>query len=99
MRDQEPLLVAFGEELRRLREASGLTQEALAQAAGLSRRTLVALEAGQANPTLLKLLGLARALHVSPGRLADALLDADNPTAAEAAGQPSHAGQAQTPGL
>ena len=38
---------SFGARLRRLREASGLTQEALAQRAGLSTNAISALERGE----------------------------------------------------
>lgn len=48
-----------------LRHRRGLSQRALAQAAGLPRSTLGQLESGQANPTLLVLGQLARALQVS----------------------------------
>lgn len=41
-----------------------LTQEVVYLAAGLDRRTLQAIEAGHANPTLATLLRLARVLDV-----------------------------------
>jgi transcriptional regulator with XRE-family HTH domain len=50
--------------IRRLRAAAGLSQEALAQKAGLSRRMLVNLEGGDTNISLAKLATLARALGV-----------------------------------
>lgn len=76
MPNKELILATFGSELRRLREARGLTQDALADAAGLSRRFVVSLEAGTANPSLLRLLALSHALGVTPGRLTDSLLEA-----------------------
>jgi transcriptional regulator with XRE-family HTH domain len=79
MEESHPVLAAFGAELRRFRENAELTQAALADAAGISRRTLVAIEAGQANPTLLKLLSIARALDLTPGQLTDTLLSVEHP--------------------
>ncbi|MDQ5898241.1 MAG: hypothetical protein QG612_2327, partial [Pseudomonadota bacterium] len=57
-----PVLAHVGANLRRLRAAAGLSQAALAAAADLSRRTLVGLEAGEANLSLAGLDRLARAL-------------------------------------
>ncbi|MGR6805929.1 helix-turn-helix domain-containing protein [Sphaerotilus natans] len=57
-----PVLAHVGANLRRLRTAAGLSQAALAAAADLSRRTLVGLEAGEANLSLAGLDRLARAL-------------------------------------
>ncbi|ANH08834.1 helix-turn-helix domain-containing protein [Shinella sp. HZN7] len=48
--------------LRRLRLAAGLSQTALAEASGLSRRMIVALEAGEANISLSSLDRLAAAM-------------------------------------
>jgi DNA-binding XRE family transcriptional regulator len=52
--------------LKRLRKERGLTQQALARAAGLSRVHLARLEAGTSFPTLETVLALARALRVPP---------------------------------
>jgi transcriptional regulator with XRE-family HTH domain len=57
-----PVLAHVGANLRRLRAAAGLSQTALAAAADLSRRTIVGLEAGEANISLASLDRLARAL-------------------------------------
>jgi transcriptional regulator with XRE-family HTH domain len=56
------VLVHVGENLRRLRQAAGLSQTALAQAADVSRRTIINLEAGEANIGLSGLDRLADAL-------------------------------------
>lgn len=48
--------------LRRLRDGQGLSQQALADAAGVSRRTIAGLEAGDANISLAKLSLIATAL-------------------------------------
>jgi len=51
--------------LRRLREARGLSQRAIAQLSGIPRPTWGSLEAGSANPTLAVLSRAAAALQVS----------------------------------
>jgi transcriptional regulator with XRE-family HTH domain len=56
------VLVHVGENLRRLRQAAGLSQTALAEASGISRRTIINLEAGEANISLSGLDRLADAL-------------------------------------
>ena len=50
--------------LRRLRQATGLSQAALAQASGISRRMIVAVEGGDANISLSSLDKLAAAMGV-----------------------------------
>jgi non-specific serine/threonine protein kinase len=57
---------AFGALLRGHRRAAGLTQEALAERAGLSRRGLQHLEAGDARPYPATLDALAAALALGP---------------------------------
>ena len=58
-----------GANVRRLRNAKGLSQEALAHEAGMSMRYLAGLERGEENPSLLFLVKLADALGVGPGQL------------------------------
>ena len=53
---------AIGVNIRRLRESDGLTQQALAQAAGIGRVTLVRIEKGEQSPRYDTLVFLARAL-------------------------------------
>ncbi len=50
--------------LRRLRQAAGLSQVALAEASGISRRMIIAVEAGDANISLSSLDKLAVAMGV-----------------------------------
>lgn len=50
--------------LRSLRQAAGLSQVALADASGISRRTIIAVEAGDANISLSSLDKLAAAMGV-----------------------------------
>lgn len=65
------LQIALGRRVRSLRQAQGLSLQRLAEQAGLSRRFLVEIEAGRANPSLLKLAALAQALHTDLSRLCD----------------------------
>ncbi len=55
---------ALAENLKRLREAGGLSQQALAELSGVPRPTVAHLESGAANPTLAVVTKLARALGV-----------------------------------
>ena len=59
----------FGSNLRTLREAQALTQEALAALAGLDRSYVGGVERGERNPTLTAIARLARALQVPPSSL------------------------------
>lgn len=70
--------------LKAMRLAAGLSQEALARASGVSRRMLVSLEAGEANVSFVTLDHLARALGVSFAELIrpPAPLRGDEPTLA-----------------
>lgn len=53
-----------GQTIRRLREACGLTQAALAKRAKIGRITLVRIEQGSQDPTASTLGRIARALRV-----------------------------------
>lgn len=55
----------FGAKLRKLRKARGLTQEKLAELAGIDYSYLNMIEAGKKNPTLNRIAKLARSLEVS----------------------------------
>ena len=59
----------FGEQIRRLREAKGLSQEKLGELAGLHRTYTSGVERGERNIGLINVLRLANALDVSPGEL------------------------------
>lgn len=61
--------VWLAENLRRLRERRGLTQQQAAELAGVPRPTWATLESGTANPTLQVLVRAAAALQVSIERL------------------------------
>jgi transcriptional regulator with XRE-family HTH domain len=55
--------------LKALREKRGMTQEALAKKAGISRTYLARLETARHDPTLTVLEKLAKALHVDVRKL------------------------------
>ena len=54
---------AIGAKIRKTRETAGLTQEVLAQAAGIGRVTLVRIEKGDQSPRYETLVSLAQALR------------------------------------
>jgi transcriptional regulator with XRE-family HTH domain len=59
----------FGEVLRNERKAKGISQERLAQLAGLDRTHVQRLEAGKYSPTLETVERIARALQRLPSEL------------------------------
>jgi len=59
----------FGAVVRRLREERGLTQEELAERAGMSATYVGFVERGDNVPTLTILLQLAEAFDISPSEL------------------------------
>ena len=63
--DGEGQLKALGEAVRARRLALGLSQEALADAAGLDRSHMGKIERGERNVTLLNVLRIAAALNAS----------------------------------
>jgi transcriptional regulator with XRE-family HTH domain len=60
----------FAGRLRELREAAGLTQEQLAERAGMAWRTVTHLEGGDRKPTWETVLALCRALGTEVGEFA-----------------------------
>ena len=66
------VLEHVAENLRRLRTAAGLSQQALAEASDVSRRMLVGIESGDANVSLNTLDRIAEALGVTFGDLVKA---------------------------
>ncbi|WP_437617253.1 helix-turn-helix transcriptional regulator [Sorangium sp. So ce834] len=65
----DTLLLYIAANLRRLRQKRGMTQEQLAEAAGIELRTMQAIEVGRQSMSLGTLLSLANALDVSPAVL------------------------------
>ncbi len=62
MVDERDIYRDFGRRLRALRDARGLTQEQLAEMAGLDRTYIGDAELGKRNPSLKSIDKLARAL-------------------------------------
>jgi transcriptional regulator with XRE-family HTH domain len=60
-----PVLQHVSLNVRRLRNAADLSQTALAEKSGVSRRMLVAIEAGETNVSLATLDRVAEALEVA----------------------------------
>lgn len=58
-----------GANIRAFRRDAGLTQEGLADRAGLAMRYLAGIERGEENPSLSFLIRIAEALEVHPSRL------------------------------
>lgn len=65
------LYVQLGENIRKLRKQSHLTQDDLAESVGLDQKRISRIERGEARPNLTLCLKLANAFQVS----VDALLD------------------------
>lgn len=63
------ILMLFGERVRALRQSRGLSQEALALAAGLDRTYIGGVERGKRNISLINIQKIASALEVSPADL------------------------------
>lgn len=55
-----------GENVRRIRQDRGLTQEQFADVSGFSQQYLSGLERGRRNPTVVTLFELATALKTAP---------------------------------
>lgn len=62
-------LVIFGKRLKELRLKRGLSQEALAERAGIHRNYLGGIERGERNVSLSSILKIAAALKVKPTKL------------------------------
>ncbi|MEP7336819.1 MAG: helix-turn-helix transcriptional regulator [Acidobacteriota bacterium] len=69
MKSKQDPKVQFGQRLRKLRQAAGFSQEALAYAAELDRSYVGGVERGEYNISLLNICALARALEQSPHEL------------------------------
>lgn len=69
MQDPKVLAHAIGRNMRALRAQRGLTLEALADRAGLSKGTVIGVEQARANPSIATLCSLADALGVGVATL------------------------------
>ncbi|EKG0010181.1 helix-turn-helix transcriptional regulator [Vibrio cholerae] len=61
---KDPRLVAFGKKVRQIRKEKGLSQEALADLAGIDRSYMGHIERGDQNITLTKIHQIADALEI-----------------------------------
>lgn len=61
--------IIVGENIRRLRTEAGLSQEKLAEVAGLHRTYIGAIERGERNVSLENIVEIAHALQVKPSEL------------------------------
>jgi transcriptional regulator with XRE-family HTH domain len=69
MQPQPEHLAAVGQTVRRARLARGMSQEALADAAGLTYRYIGAIERGERNFSIGVLLAIAHGLELQPSQL------------------------------
>jgi transcriptional regulator with XRE-family HTH domain len=67
MRDE--ILRLFGERLRELRSERNLSQERLAELAGLDRNYIGQIERAERNVALVNIVRIARALEIEPSDL------------------------------
>ncbi|UXL28963.1 helix-turn-helix domain-containing protein [Stenotrophomonas maltophilia] len=65
------LVTIFASNVRRLRKERGLSQEDLAEAAGVHRTYIGMIERGEKNVTIYNIERIALALEVRPGVLLD----------------------------
>ena len=56
----------FGQKVVELRKKNNITQEELANSAGIERSYMGAIERGERNPTLKKIFLISKALKISP---------------------------------
>ncbi len=63
----------LGDRIRTLRKEAGLSQEELADTAGLHRTYIGAIERGERNISLINIVHLARALRVKPADLLEGI--------------------------
>ena len=73
---RSPEGIRFGEIVRRLRKEQNLSQEALAERAGMNADFIGFIERGENVPTLTTILQLATALNLQPSAL---IKDFDSP--------------------
>jgi transcriptional regulator with XRE-family HTH domain len=81
--DQRAVGAAIAANVRRRREAAGLSLAQLAELAGIAKGTVSAIEAGEANPTVDTVYALAAALGCA---MAELLADAPDPMLVEVRG-------------
>ena len=68
---RRPILAALGQNVRRWRETRALTQEKLAEKAGLDPTYISGIERGLRNPGILNVARLAKALRLTTAQLCE----------------------------
>lgn len=69
MGKKRELLIKLGKRIRELRKARGLSQEMLANEAGVDRSYMGNIERGENNPTVTSIVKIAKGLKVEVGEL------------------------------
>ena len=69
MPKRNPVLAAFGQNVRKRRDQKALTQEALAEKAELDRTYISDVERGARNVSMMSMLRIARALGTTVSEL------------------------------
>lgn len=67
--DAEAHLERLGHAVRTMRKTRGLSQETLADAAGIDRSHMGRIERGERNLTILNLIRIASAMDVTPSQI------------------------------
>lgn len=67
--DRHPALIALGQQIRRIREEKGYSQEGFAAEAGIGRSYYGGVERGDHNITMLNLMRITAALKVEIAEL------------------------------
>jgi transcriptional regulator with XRE-family HTH domain len=73
MKAPRAILHRFGQRVRELRKAKGLSQEAFADACGLDRTYISGIERGLRNVALVNIAQIARTLDVTISELTEGL--------------------------
>ena len=69
MPKRDPILLAFGQNVRKFRDAKGFSQEQLAEKADLDRTYISDIERGARNPGVKNLVKLAKGLGITSAKL------------------------------
>ena len=72
--EKKTLLKQFGLNVRHSRQASGLSQEELAERCGLHRTYIGGIERGERNITLINILKIAKSLNIDARELMNGLV-------------------------
>ena len=64
-------LIKFGDNLKSIREAKGISQRSLASSCNVDHSHISKIERGEKNITILTVLELANALEIKPKKLLD----------------------------